>query len=86
MKQFETDYLITPTHLHSHLPLLPHIQATQAKSKESASQRTGTVQTFLQTLTDIALNVNRLEQTDCKPGTTLLRLNSMPAANKGLKR
>jgi len=28
---------ITPTHLHSHLPLLPHTQATQAKSKESAS-------------------------------------------------
>lgn len=32
---------ITPTHLHSHLPLLPHTMPMQAKSKESASQRTG---------------------------------------------
>jgi hypothetical protein len=31
---------IMPTHLHSHLPLLPHTMPTKAKSKESASQRT----------------------------------------------
>lgn len=30
--------------MHSHLPLHPHTQATQAKSKESASQRTTTDQ------------------------------------------
>ena len=30
---------IKPTHLHSHLPLLHHTMPTQAKSKESASQR-----------------------------------------------
>ena len=30
----------TATHLHSHLLLLSNAQATQAKAKESASQRT----------------------------------------------
>ena len=32
----------SPTHLHSHLLLLPYTQATQAKPKESASQRAKT--------------------------------------------
>jgi len=47
-----------PTHLHTHL-LFPFPLANAAKAKECASQRTATVQTFVQTMTDIALNVNR---------------------------
>lgn len=37
---------IKPTHLHSHLPLLHHAMPTQAKSKESASQRTQQATSF----------------------------------------
>jgi hypothetical protein len=37
------------------------------------------------TLTDIALNVNRLEQSVCKLQTVVLRPNSKPAANIRLK-
>ena len=39
----------------------------------------------VQTLTDTALNVNRLEQSVCKLDTTNLRTDSRAAHNKGLK-
>lgn len=84
MMQFETDYLIMPTHLHSHLSLLPNTQATQAKSKKSASHRTRKVQTFVQTLTDIAMNVNRFGQNECKLDTTHLRADRRATDNKVL--
>ena len=65
----------TPTHLHSHLLLL-NAPAMTAKAKESASQRTVTVQIVLQTITDTARNVNRFGQSVCGLETVVLRMNS----------
>lgn len=59
---------------------------TQKKIKRACKQPHTTVQGFVRTSIDRALNVNRLEQTVCGLQTVVLRTNSSTAYNIKIKR
>lgn len=63
----------------------PSHTGNASKAKRECKPTHTKVQTFVQTLTDITLNVNRFGQSVCELQTTHLRTDRRATDNKGLK-
>ncbi len=75
-----------PTHLQAHFIFFKRSMLTLKKIKRACKPTHATVQGFVRTSTDRALNVECLEQPLYEPQTVALRPNSRAAHNIKIKR